>query len=242
MKLVVSYRKEDSVVAILIIIIIIQWLGVRMKRKRKPGRKGNKFVQWQSWNTPTWHTSANVQEMIVQNRRDARTPECLSTVYYKEKWWVGWCVSPGVWSSEVLITLKNTFYIRNILFDFYSYSSLLIYLYVTCSILSICSICFLVKLKIVTAGVSYKCVVSIKWNKKLQTATSVAEVRDAECTAVPILFGSWPFKTRGYIKLIKATRNVPNIILWRRKKKCSHVKCYYCILVCVCECKDSIAE
>lgn len=42
MKLVVSYRKEDSVVAILIIIIIIQWLGVRMKRKRKPGRKGNR--------------------------------------------------------------------------------------------------------------------------------------------------------------------------------------------------------
>lgn len=41
MKLVVSYRKEDSVVAILIIIIIIQWLGVRMKRKRKPERKGN---------------------------------------------------------------------------------------------------------------------------------------------------------------------------------------------------------
>ena len=41
MKLVVSYRKEYSVVAILIIIIIIQWLGVNMKRKRKPGRKGN---------------------------------------------------------------------------------------------------------------------------------------------------------------------------------------------------------
>lgn len=38
-KLVVSYRKEESVVAILIIIIIIQWLGVHMKRKRKPGRK-----------------------------------------------------------------------------------------------------------------------------------------------------------------------------------------------------------
>lgn len=34
-----SYRKEDSVVAILIIIIIIQWLGVCMKRKRKLSRK-----------------------------------------------------------------------------------------------------------------------------------------------------------------------------------------------------------
>lgn len=41
MKLVVSYRKEDCVVAILIIIIIIQWLGVHMKRKRKSGRKRN---------------------------------------------------------------------------------------------------------------------------------------------------------------------------------------------------------
>lgn len=39
MNVEVSYRKEGSVVAILIIIIIIQWLGVRMKRKRKPGRK-----------------------------------------------------------------------------------------------------------------------------------------------------------------------------------------------------------
>lgn len=41
MKFVVSYRKEDSVVAILIIIIIIQRLGVCMKRKRKSGRKEN---------------------------------------------------------------------------------------------------------------------------------------------------------------------------------------------------------
>lgn len=41
MKLVVSYRKEGSVVAILIIIIIIQWLGVRVKGKRKSGRRRN---------------------------------------------------------------------------------------------------------------------------------------------------------------------------------------------------------
>lgn len=42
MKLVFSYRKEDSEVAILIIIIIIQRLGVRVKRKRKAERKGNR--------------------------------------------------------------------------------------------------------------------------------------------------------------------------------------------------------
>ena len=40
MKLEVSYRKEDSVVAILIVIIIIQWLGVRMKGGTEAGQEG----------------------------------------------------------------------------------------------------------------------------------------------------------------------------------------------------------
>lgn len=53
MKLEVSYRKEDSVVAILIIIIIIQGLGVQVKETGSSGGKGTALVQSQSRNTPT---------------------------------------------------------------------------------------------------------------------------------------------------------------------------------------------
>ena len=83
MKLVVSYRKEDSVVAILIIIIIIQWLGVRMKRKRKPGRKGN------SVRPMTEPKHAHLTDKRERAGDDCSEqagwvdPERLTTVYYE---------------------------------------------------------------------------------------------------------------------------------------------------------------
>lgn len=85
MKLVVRYRKEDSVVAILIIIIIIQWLGVRMKRKRKPGRKGNDA-----------YPIAELKHAHLTHKRERAgadcseqagcpDPECLTAVYYERR-------------------------------------------------------------------------------------------------------------------------------------------------------------
>lgn len=54
MKSVASYRKEDSGVAILIVIIIIQRRGVRVKINRKPGQEsGTASDQSESRNTPT---------------------------------------------------------------------------------------------------------------------------------------------------------------------------------------------